>query len=164
MKRISGKELSVIKPYFVLAAEQATQATCQRARCGVVIIKDKDVIGVGCNAPPRGDEAQRTCNQQWDTNKKPKYDLTCCVHAEWNAILDACKHNASKLEGSRLYFMRIDADGAFTDAGEPYCTTCSRLTMESGVGEFALWNSEGADIYDAAEYNQLSYSFYQPAD
>ncbi len=57
--------------------------------------------------------------------------------------------------------MRVDENGKFTDAGEPYCTTCSRFTMESGVGEFALWNDNGADIYTLAEYNQKSCEFYK---
>lgn len=164
MKRITGAELAKIKRYFDLAAEQARKASCLRAQCGTVIIKYGQVIGVGYNAPPCEDESQRMCDKQFDTNKKPKYDLTCCVHAEWNAVLDACKRNADKIPGARLYFMRIDDNGAFTNAGEPYCTTCSRLTMQSGVSEFALWNDEGADIYDIAEYNQLSYAFHQPAD
>ena len=60
----------------------------------------------------------------------------------------------------RLRFMRVDNEGNFTDAGDPFCTTCSRLALESGVGKFALWNAGGADIYEAAEYNQKSYKFF----
>ena len=164
MKRIAGSDLTAIKQYFVLAAEQAALASCQRAKCGAVIIQDGKVIGVGYNAPPCDDETQRMCDAQFDTSKKPKYDLTCCVHAEWNAVLNACKRHADKLPGSQLYFMRIDDNGAFTNTGEPYCTTCSRLTMQSGVSEFALWNDDGADIYDTAEYNQLSYAFHRHTD
>jgi hypothetical protein len=95
-----------------------------------------------------------------DTSLKPKYDKTCCIHAEWRAVLDACKTNADKLAGSVLYFMRIDTEGNFTDAGEPFCTVCSRLTMESGVEEFALYNDGGADIYPLDEYNTKSYEAY----
>jgi hypothetical protein len=78
------------------------------------------------------------------------------VHAEWRAVIDACKRGGINVEGSRLYFMRIDKDGNFTDAGDPFCTVCSRLTMESGVSEFALWNAQGADVYDLAEYDRKS--------
>jgi hypothetical protein len=56
--------------------------------------------------------------------------------------------------------MRIDEEGNFTNAGEPFCTTCSRLTMEAGVGEFALYNNEGADLYPLDEYNLKSYEQY----
>jgi hypothetical protein len=69
-------------------------------------------------------------------------------------------HHGDQLNGASLYFMRIDNDGNFTNAGEPYCTVCSRLSMESGLKEFALWNDNGADIYPVAEYDRISYQFY----
>jgi len=144
-----------------MAAEAAAGATCYRSHCGSVIVKDGVVIGSGYNAPPLNDEGRRTCDATWDYDKKPKYDLTCCVHAEWRAVIDACKRNADSIKGSTLYFMRIDEGGNFTDASEPYCTTCSRFVMEAGIGEFALWNNEGADVYTLPEYDELSYNFYK---
>jgi hypothetical protein len=56
--------------------------------------------------------------------------------------------------------MRIDNDNNFTDAGDPFCTVCSRLTMEAGVQDFALYNNNGADVYALDEYNQKSYNAY----
>ena len=161
MTRISEEHATLVKPFFELAAQEALKATCHRARCGSVIVKDGKVLGVGYNSPPLNDENRRTCDETWDYSKKPKYDLTCCVHAEWRAVIDACRNNAHEVVGATLYFMRIDADGNFTDAGEPYCTTCSRFTMESGVGEFALWNNNGADIYPLPEYDALSYAYHK---
>jgi deoxycytidylate deaminase len=163
MRRIEGEALETIQAYFVAAGEVAERALCLRARCGSVIVKDGVVIGEGYNAPPLDDAANRTCDESWDTAKKPKYDKTCCIHAEWNAVLNACKQNPNYIEDSTLYFMRVDEAGKFTDAGEPYCTTCSRLTLQSGVTHFALWNKGGADVYEATEYNRLSYEFYRPA-
>ncbi|MDB5176601.1 MAG: cytidine deaminase [Candidatus Saccharibacteria bacterium] len=161
MRRVTGEDLKLIEPFFSLAAEAADNATCHRAKCGSVIIKDGEVIGIGYNSPPINDESRRTCDKTWDYGKKPKYDLTCCIHAEWQAVIDACKKNADKIDGSTIYFMRTDSNGNFTDAGMPYCTTCSRFTMESGVSEFALWNDDGADIYELPEYDELSYSYHQ---
>lgn len=160
MRRVTGNELKVIYPFFKAAADVAKEATCHRAKCGTVVVKDGEIIGQGYNGPALDDEANRTCNDQYDLSIKPKYDKTCCIHAEWRAILDACKRNAGKIGGSVLYFMRVDNEDNFTDAGNPYCTTCSRLTLESGVGQFALWNTEGADIYDASEYSTKSYEFF----
>ena len=161
MRRVEGKELAVITPFFVAAGTVAARSTCLRGHCGSVIVSHAVIIGEGYNSPPLDDEANRTCNEAWDYTKKPKYDKTCCVHAEWRAVLAASKRHADKIEGSTLYFMRIDDEGKFMDAGEPYCTTCSRLTLESGVTSFALWNNGGADIYDMQEYNRLSYQFYR---
>lgn len=158
MIRAEGAEA---RQYFEAAAEVAQQATCRRAKCGSVIIKNDVIIGRGYNAPALDDESQRTCEEAWDYSKKPKYDLTCCVHAEWNAILDACKNNSDEIAGSTLYFMRINENGDLTDAGEPYCTTCSRLALQSGVGFFALWNAGMAEIYETGEYNKKSYDFYK---
>ena len=161
MRRVDGDELSQIQPFFDAAAEVASQATCKRAHCGSVIVSSiGEIIGRGFNAPPLGDESQRTCDSTWDYGKKPKFDLTCCVHAEWNADIDALRNNPSKLAGSVLYFMRVDDNGDYTDAGEPYCKTCSRFTMKAGVDEFALWNNGGADIYRLSEYNAMSYGYY----
>jgi deoxycytidylate deaminase len=160
MRRIEGQHLEAVRPYFTAAAEVAQRATCHNGHCGTVIVWCGEIIGEGYNGPAFNDEANRTCDTVYDLSVKPKFDKTCCTHAEWRAILDACKRNPDKIDGSVLYFMRVNDAGEFTDAGDPYCTTCSRLTLESGIGEFALWNRGGADIYDASEYNQKSYDYF----
>ena len=161
MKRVTGHDLDTHRPHFQAAANIAKQATCYNGLCGTVIVKDGEVIGRGYNGPAFDDEANRICANTYDLSMKPKYDKTCCTHAEWRAILDACKRNADKIDGSTLYFMRVNDAGEFTDAGDPYCTVCSRLALESGIGKFMLWNDDGADIYDAAEYNRKSYAFFE---
>ena len=148
--------------YFEKAAEQARLATCHRAKCGAVIVAPNgEIIGAGFNAPPKNDERQRTCDAEWDLSIKPKYDKTCCIHAEWNAILDALKHHGAKIDGGGLYFMRVNAGGEWTAAGRPYCTMCSRLALAAGLKTFVLWTDGGAKIYDAGEYNLASYEFYK---
>jgi deoxycytidylate deaminase len=160
MKRIEGAAFEAIRPYFESAADVAKDATCLRAKCGSVIVKDSVIIGQGYNSPALNNEDQRLCTAEMDTELKPKYDKTCRIHAEWRAVLYACKTNANKLGGAVLYFMRINEAGQFTDAGDPFCTVCSRLTMGAGVGEFALYNNNGADIYPLDEYNLKSYELY----
>ena len=147
--------------FFEQARQVALGATCTRARCGsVVVSKDGDVIGHGFNAPPLGDESQRMCEVELDRSIKQNNDKTCCVHAEWNAILDALKNHPQEIEGSTLYFMRVNDEGEFTEAGEPYCTVCSRLALQSGISTFGLWNS-GPQMFDAKEYNQKSYNYFR---
>lgn len=149
------------KKYFEDAATVAKYATCYRARCGSVIVSKRNVIiGRGYNAPPLGDETQRTCDVEYHTDKKPKSDKTCCVHAEWNAIIDGLKNYPEEIEGSTLYFMRIAGDNSFTEAGDPYCTVCSRLALQSGIRWFGLWNG-GPQMIDTKKYNLLSYDFYR---
>lgn len=146
--------------YFQIAADIAKDATCARAKCGSVIVStDNKVIGRGFNAPPLNDELQRRCDIEIDINIKPKYDKTCCVHAEWNAIINSLRDHPDKINGSTLYFMRIDDNGLFTNAGDPFCTVCSRLALQSGISRFVLWNN-GPQFFDTKEYNKISYDIY----
>jgi len=146
--------------YFTQAQKVAQQATCNRAKCGSVIISlNGEIIGRGYNAPPHGDESQRMCDAKLDKTIKQSNDKTCCVHAEWNAIFDALKHHADKVEGATLYFMRVNEAGEFTEAGEPYCTVCSRLALESGIKTFGLWN-EGPEMIDTDTYNKRSFQYF----
>ncbi len=147
--------------FFKEAQKIAQQATCHRARCGsVVVAKDGTIIGRGFNAPPNNDESQRMCDAELDKSIKQNNDKTCCVHAEWNAILNALQHNADKIKGSTLYFMRVNVEGEFTEAGDPYCTVCSRLALQTGIETFGLWNG-GPQMIDTKEYNQKSYAYYR---
>jgi deoxycytidylate deaminase len=153
---------SAIK-YFQAAAEVAKKATCLRGNCGAVIVKDGQIIGEGYNSPPLDDDSQRKCECLYDFNKKPKFDKTCCIHAEWRAIFNALRRYPAETVGSTLYFMRIDDEkkGEFTGDGVPFCTVCSRLALEAGIAHFALWNGE-PKIFDTKTYNRLSYDYHQP--
>ena len=152
---------SMTEAYFQMAADEAEHATCLRARCGSVIVKDGVVLAGGFNAPAGNDEAQRKCEAVFDKSAKPAYDTTCCVHAEWNAILTALKAHGNAVEGSTLYFMRIDDEGNFTGSGKPFCTVCSRLSLQSGISEFVLWHDGKAQFYNTAEYNLASYAPFE---
>ena len=143
------------------AAKVATEALCHRSKCGAVIVSGDEVIGSGYNAPPLDKEENRRCDMEFDRNRKPKYDLTCCLHAEWRAMMDALKNHPSKLPGSRLYFTRVDDTGKVLRSGEPYCTECSRFALDLGIATFALWHEDGIVEYPTKEYNDLSYQYHQ---
>jgi len=140
------------------AAKIATKALCTRAKCGTVVVKNGEIIGVGYNAPPLDKEENRMCEADRSFGK-PKYDKTCCMHAEWRAIMDALKRNSEKIKGSKLYFTRVDEDGKMKKSGKPYCTTCSRMALDVGIDKFLLWHEEGICEYSTDEYNRLSYEY-----
>jgi len=147
--------------YFEQAGRVATHATCYRAKCGSIIVaKDGKVIGRGFNAPPLNDESQRKCDEEFYSDKKPNSDKTCCVHAEWNAILNALRDHPGEVADSTLYFMRVNDAGEFTQAGKPYCTVCSRLALQSGIKIFGLWNN-GPKMIDTKQYNLASYDYFK---
>jgi len=140
------------------AVEVAKKALCLKAKCGAVIVKDGQVIGEGYNAPPLDKEENRVCNKEFGPGK-PKYDRTCCMHAEWRAILNALEKNPEKLKESKLYFVRVDEDGRVKRSGKPYCTVCSRLDLDVGISHFLLWHEDGVCEYPTEEYNRLSYEY-----
>jgi len=143
------------------AALEAKKAMCLRAKCGTIIVKDGEVIGRGYNAPPLDKEENRTCMNEYDSSRKPNFDRTCCMHAEWRAIIDALKNHPDKIVGSKLYFTRVDEQGAIKKSGKPYCTVCSRLALDTGIAEFLLWHDEGICSYPTGEYDRLSYQYHE---
>jgi deoxycytidylate deaminase len=140
------------------AGEVAEKALCLKAKCGTVIVKNGKVIGKGYNAPPSDKIENRMCDKKFPAGK-PKYDKTCCMHAEWRAILDAQKRNPKELKGSKLYFTRVRDTGEIIKSGKPLCTVCSRLALDVGIKKFVLWHEEGICEYPTGEYNLLSYEY-----
>ena len=150
------------KKWFLEAARVAQGALCLNAKCGSVIVLNGEIIGSGYNAPPQDKEQNSKCLEiDYDRSKKPKYDLTCCVHAEWRAIKDALVKQHQKLSGATLYYVRIGEDGEIKFSGAPYCTMCSRAALDVGIARFGLWHEEGMKLYDTKAYNDFSYQFHK---
>ncbi len=145
--------------YFNLAAEEAKNSLCLRAKCGAILVADGIVIGRGYNSPAGGEPNR--CNDQYLIPENNKYDITCCPHAEVRAIHNALIDYPDKVPGSDLYFMRIDDAGNNTFAGVPFCTMCSKEALDAGVSNFGLWHGSGIKIYPSQEYNDLSYQFFK---
>ena len=162
MKILKGPEEEEALTYLKMCAKIAERALCLRAKCGSVIVKDHKVIGEGYNAPPLDDPKQRTCLDTYPAEqRKPKFDRTCCMHAEWRAILDALRRNPEKIKGSRLYFGRWNEPVRKIYTEKPYCTVCSRLALDTGIAEFVLWREEGVCVWPTDEYNQVSYEYHR---
>jgi dCMP deaminase len=148
--------------WFNEAARIAQNALCARAHCGAVIVVDNKIVGQGYNAPPCDDMTNAMCTiDDYDRSKKPKYDLTCCVHAEWRAIMDALSHHPSLIKGSTLYYVRLATDGSIRSSSEPFCTVCSRLALDVGITQFGLFHKDGLRIYDTKVYNEQSYAYHK---
>lgn len=161
MKYLTGQQEKEAMQWINEAAEIAKKALCLRAKCGVVIVKDGKVVGKGYNAPPLDEPRNQTCLNEYQLPQKFKYDKTCCMHAEWRAIIDVLKNNPEKVEGSTLYFTRINED--VKQWGRPFCTVCSRMILDVGIKKVVLPQEKGLCLYEADEYNSASYQ-YIPAD
>ena len=141
------------------AVKIAKQSTCERAKCGSIIVKDNEIIGQGYNSPPNNSENQRKCKNNKDLYHKKVTDKTCCIHAEQRAIFDALKRNPERIKDSKLYFIRLDKENNKTPAGNAYCTICSKIALDVGISEFILMHKDGIKTYNTEEYNLLSYNY-----
>ncbi len=159
MRYLSGDEEKEALEYLTIASDIARDASCERSRCGSVIVYSDEIIGRGFNSPPGNLESQRRCSVPKESYHKKVTDKTCCIHAEQRAIMDALRKNPDKIPGSRLYFIRLGADDKPSRAGQPYCTICSKMALDVGISEFVLWHDKGVCVYDTEEYNDLSFSF-----
>ena len=159
MKLLTWQNHTQAEFFIQQAAEIAQKATCERSKCGCVIVKDREIIGKGFNSPPQNLESQRRCHCDKEQYHRKVTDKTCCIHAEQRAILDALKFASDKLIGSELYFIRLDQEEKLAKSGNPYCTICSKMALEVGIKTFHLWHSEGIVAYDTEEYNILSYQY-----
>jgi deoxycytidylate deaminase len=159
MHILQGEDQREAKALMEHAAHVARNSSCLRSKCGTIILKDGEIIGSGFNSPPNN-----VCLQDCKKDSLPasfKSDKTCCLHAEQRAIMDALRNNPIKILDSRLFFIRLDENGEITKAGEPYCTICSKMALDSGIAEFVLWHEQGITMYDTKEYNELSFQYGQ---
>lgn len=142
--------------WFGEAAKVACRALCLRANCGAVLVKGGRILGVGYNGPPKDDLSLLVCTSIQASRKKPKSDRTCCVHAEWRALTNALACSPGDVEGATMVFCRVNGAGDLLKSGNPYCTVCSKLTLDRGVASWMLWHPTGIREYDALEYHRLS--------
>lgn len=158
MRVLADGEQSEAETYIQEAAVLARQATCHDAYCGAVIVKGREIIGRGFNAPPTGTSVNR-CRIPKSSYHPRVTDKTCCIHAEIRAIHDALRRHPDKLSGSALYFVRVDEQGVLKRSSEPYCTLCSKLVLDAGIETFHLFHEEGIVSYPTDEYNERSFSY-----
>lgn len=145
-----------ILDWLAEARRAALGALCLRSRCGAALVRGGEILARGHNGPPRDDLSLRVCDTIQPSIGKPKSDRTCCLHAEWRALLEALSTRPDAVEGSTMVFCRVDAQGGLLASGNPYCTVCSRLTLDRGVRSWVLWHEGGPVEYDAREYHVLS--------
>ena len=152
-------EITTHKNGIQAAARVAQHATCERSKCGSVIVKDGAILGAGYNSPPAHDEASRRCAIRKDVYDQKVTDKTCCIHAEQRAILDALAHHGEKIRDATLYFARLAPDGSVAASGAPYCTICSKMALDVGIKYFVLLHENGPQAYETRNYNEQSFSY-----
>lgn len=157
MKVLIGKESESAMYFIDIATDVALGSGCLRSRCGSIIVNDNEIIGRGFNSLPMNKVLEHCIKDELPIDFKS--DRTCCVHAEQRAVMNALATNPKKVEGSTLYFIRLDKEGNKLNAEDPYCTICSKMALDVGISEFVLLREEGITVYDIEEYNRFSFGF-----
>jgi hypothetical protein len=180
VRRLTGSEAEKAREWIAAAADAARPSSCLRSRCGAIIVRDDMVIGFGYNSPP-GDRPPRACLKDEITESEMrgegtfKSDKTCCVHAEQRALLFALEDMPAGetaedyLRGAVVYFSRVDSEGRPVPSGAPYCTVCSKLYADVGIGwclwhREEVWGEEGIYRYGPREYNKISFRHHLRGD
>lgn len=125
--------------FIELARHVATWSKDPSTQVGAVIVKDKQVLGMGYNGFPRGVEDTRERLE----DRPIKYSLV--VHAELNAILNA----TSSVKGCDLYVTHFP------------CGECAKSIIQSGIAKVYYPRSSRLERWH--EDNELAENMFKEA-
>ena len=157
MQILSWEKFKKAETYFNIAWDITQNATCERSKCGCIIVKNDKIIWKWFNTPPKDLELQRRCTYDKNSYHRKVTDKTCCIHAEQRAIMDALRNYPNEIEWADLYFIRLDEIWNISKSWKPYYTICSKMALDTWIKHFLLRHEEGTTEYDTPEYNLLSY-------
>lgn len=132
--------------YFLDLCEAVSKrATCNRGRCGCVIVKDKRIMTTGYVGAPAGlphcDEAGHDLRKVTDFNDNSTQHCVRTLHAEQNAILQAARFGIP-LEGSTLFCKMTP------------CRTCAMMIINAGIKRVVCEKRYHADSDTIELFNQ----------
>jgi dCMP deaminase len=111
--------------YFMnLAVEVGKRGTCDRGRCGSIIVKEKRIMTTGYVGSPIGiehcDEIGHEMKTMMNEDGSASKHCVRTAHAEQNAICQAARYGIS-INGATIYTKM-----------EP-CYTCAKMIINSGI-------------------------------
>ncbi len=133
--------------YFLDLCEAVSKrATCNRGRCGCVIVKNKRIMTTGYVGSPTGfphcDEIGHDLRKVIDFNEKITQHCVRTLHAEQNAILQAARFGIP-LEGSTLFCKMTP------------CRTCAMMIINAGIKRVVCEKRYHADSDSLNLFNQV---------
>jgi len=111
--------------YFLTITRQvAERSTCNRAKVGAVIVRDKNILATGYNGSPAGLPHCHDvgCLVYRSTTPSGEVEENCfrTIHAEINAIAQAAKNGAS-IQGADIYITHTP------------CIHCFKVLINTGI-------------------------------
>jgi deoxycytidylate deaminase len=143
---------SHIAEQMVERAAELARDSHARTRHAAVLIKDGSLLAWGTNGVPFPGEDHCYCKFA----ESGHHDL-CRTHAEQRAITLARDGDGWRLlPGSKLIYVRLEADDSVRLEEPHFCSRCSRLALSLGVAEWIFALSEGLVGYSSADYDELA--------
>ena len=111
--------------YFITITQQvAERSTCNRAKVGAVIVRDRNILATGYNGAPAGMPHCTEAGCLIYESKTPygEVEQNCfrTIHAEINAIAQAAK-NGSNIKDSSIYVTHTP------------CIHCIKVLVNTGI-------------------------------
>ena len=136
---------SHVAEQMVERAAELARDSHARTRHAAVLIKDDSMLGWGTNGVPFPGEDHCYCK----FGESGHHDM-CRTHAEQRAITLAREGDGWRmLPGSKLIYVRLEADDSVRLEKPHFCPRCSRLALSLGVAEWIFALSEGLAGYSA---------------
>jgi len=111
--------------YFMTITRQvAERSTCERAKVGAVIVRDKNILATGYNGAPAGMphciDVGCLMYQSKTPNGETEENCFRTIHAEMNAIAQAAK-NGSTIKDASIYITHTP------------CIHCLKVLVNTGI-------------------------------
>ena len=133
------------------AAELARDSHA-RTRHAAVLVKDGSLLAWGTNGVPFPGEDHCYCKFA----ESGHHDL-CRTHAEQRAITLARQGDGWRmLPGSKLIYVRLEADDSVRLQMPHFCARCSRLALSMGVAGWVFALADGLVGYSSADYDAIA--------
>jgi len=127
-KHLSNRRPSWDEYFLEMASLVAKRSTCLRRSVGAVIVKEKRILATGYNGAPSG---LKHCvdigciRQQLKIPSGERHELCRALHAEQNALIQACLHGIS-VKDAILY-----------TTTQP-CVICAKMLINAGIKEIVI--------------------------
>ncbi len=103
----------------------ASRSICLRRSVGAILVKDRHIMATGYNGPPRGaphcSELGGCYRERLGIPSGERMELSRCLHAEQNAIIQAAIHG-----------VKLEAPITCYTTTQP-CITCAKMLMNIGA-------------------------------
>jgi dCMP deaminase len=108
-----------------IARVVASRSTCLRRSVGAILVSDRHILATGYNGPPRRaphcGELGGCYRERLGIPSGERMELSRCLHAEQNAIIQAAIHG-----------VKLEAPITCYTTTQP-CITCAKMLINAGV-------------------------------